>query len=65
MRICTRHRRDGSALIVVLALLAFLFAYLALNVVTLQRLSQEVRAVEKRQVQRLHASGVPGPAEKK
>ena len=48
--------RDGSAIIVVLALLAILLVYLSFNAVTVHILSQEVKAVEKRQVHRLQAS---------
>ena len=49
--------QNGSAVIVVLALLAILLVYLGFNAITLHTLSQEVKAVEKRQVHRLQALG--------
>jgi hypothetical protein len=58
MKTCIRRRRDGSAVIVVLALLAILFAYISFNVLTLQRLSRDVKAVERRQLLRLQAPGL-------
>jgi hypothetical protein len=56
MKLCICRRQHGSAVIVVLALLAILFAYLSFNALTLQRLSREVKAVEKRQLSRLQTS---------
>lgn len=51
-----RRRENGTAVIVVLALLAILLGYVSFNVLTLDRLSREVKFVEKRQIRRLQAS---------
>ena len=55
MKISIRRRESGSAFIVVLALLAILLGYVSFNVLTLDRLSREVKFVEKRQIRRLQA----------
>jgi hypothetical protein len=49
----SRARRSGSAVIIVLALLAIILIYVAANLRTLYTLSSELRLLERRQVQRL------------
>ena len=51
-----RPRRAGSAVIVLLALLAIILIYVAANLRTLYSLSTELRLLERRQVQRLQVS---------
>ena len=46
-------RRNGSAVIVIIALVAIVMIYLAGNVRTLHYLTREVKLVEQRQVRRL------------
>jgi hypothetical protein len=58
MRICLHRRDSGMAVIVVLALLAILLAYVSFNARTLDSLSRDLRIVEKRQIHRLQGSGV-------
>lgn len=55
MKLRFHRHQHGSAVIVVLALLAILFAYLGFNAVTLQHLSREVKALDRRQIRRLEA----------
>ena len=52
-----RGRRSGSAVIVIMALLAIILIYVAANLRTLYILGAELRLLERRQVQRLQ--GVP------
>lgn len=60
MKLRFHRHQHGSAVIVVLALLAILFAYLGFNAVTLQHLSREVKALDQRQIRRLERhSAVP------
>jgi hypothetical protein len=49
-------RRSGSAVIVVLALLAIMLIYVTANLRTLHSLGGELRLLENRQVQRLQKS---------
>jgi hypothetical protein len=57
------RRRSGSAVIVVLALLAIMLIYVTANLRTLASLGAELRLLERRQVQRLqkatHATNAP------
>lgn len=55
-----RRNRDGSAVIVMLALLAVMVILIAANTAALNRLTQEVKGMEKRQTQRLDPSLKPG-----
>jgi hypothetical protein len=50
-----QQRQEGSAVIVVLALVFLALAYVAFNHRTLQSLDREVKLIEKRQIQRLQA----------
>jgi len=57
------HRRQhGSAVIVVIALVAIVLIYVAGNVRTLHFLTREVKLVEERQVRRLAAIKIPRTA---
>jgi hypothetical protein len=47
------RREGGSAVIVVIALLAIVLIYLAANIRTLSALGRELRVVEQKQTQRL------------
>ena len=49
----THHRRSGSAVIVVLALLALIFLYLAGNLGTLHHLGRELKLLDQKQTLRL------------
>jgi hypothetical protein len=48
-----RRRQDGMAVIVVIALIAILFVYVAGNVRTLYLLARDVKLVEEKQVRRI------------
>ena len=48
-----RGRDSGSAVIVIIALLALLLAYVAVNIRTLSNLGRELRLLERQQTQRL------------
>jgi len=54
-----RRSRGGSAVIAILALLSVMLLLLAANVATLNNLTREVKALEKRQTQRLDPSKKP------
>ena len=56
MKIILHRRNEGSAVIVVLALLAILLAYISFSVFTLDSLGRDLRILEKRQVRRLQSS---------
>lgn len=51
-----RCRQSGSAVIVVLALLAILLVYVAGNIRTLSNLGRELRLLERQQTRRLQAA---------
>ncbi|MGA2866335.1 MAG: hypothetical protein ABSF95_17820 [Verrucomicrobiota bacterium] len=51
------RRERGSAVIVVLALLAIVFIYIGYNVRTLHYLARELKLVERQQTRRLQAGG--------
>lgn len=51
----TKARRQGSAVIVVIALLSLLLLYVAYNLRTLHLLGQELRLIERQQLRRLAA----------
>jgi hypothetical protein len=55
MRMHPPQREQGSAVIVVLALIFLTLAYVAYNHRTLQSLDREVKLIEKRQFQRLQS----------
>jgi hypothetical protein len=55
----SRRPPGGSALVVLLALLTVMLLLLAANTAALNRLTQEVKGVEKRQIQRLSPSAKP------
>jgi len=61
---CTRnHTENASAVLVVVALLAIVLAYLSFNLRALERLRREIKLVERHQIQRLQsASGSPTQA---
>lgn len=48
-----RHRQSGSAVIVLIVVLALMLIYIGANVRTLHYLQQELKLIEKSQVQRL------------
>jgi len=50
------RRQSGSAVIVVMALLAIIMVYVAANIRTLHSLGRELRLVERQQTRRLHAA---------
>ncbi len=50
------HRQTGSAVIIVLALLAILLVYMAGNIRTLSNLGRELRLLERQQIRRLQAA---------
>ena len=52
----SRRSLGGSAVIVLLALLSVMLMLIAINTATLNRLTREVKALEKRQTQRLDPS---------
>jgi hypothetical protein len=58
-----RHRtQNGSAVLVVIALLAIVLAYLSFNLRALERLHREIKLVERHQIQRLQStSGSQNP----
>lgn len=56
-----RHSQAGSALVVVLAILALMMALLSANSHTLALLRQEIRKVEQRQLQRYGTNLVTAP----
>ena len=51
-----RGRHSGSAVIVVMALLAIILVYVAANLRTLYLLSAELRLLERQQIQRLQGA---------
>ena len=51
----TRRRREGFAVLVVLALLTIILLYVSANLHSLHVLHSELRLVEKQQLQRLNA----------
>ena len=51
---CAPRRRDGFAVLVVLALVAILLTYVAYNLRTLSSLDREVKLIEQHQLRRLH-----------
>jgi type II secretory pathway component PulK len=61
-RCSTNRHQHGSAVIVVLALVAIVLIYIAGNVRTLRFLTREVKLVEQRQVRRLAAIKIHRPA---
>ena len=50
------RRQSGSAVIVVMALLAILLVYVAGNIRTLANLGRELRLLERQQIRRLQSS---------
>lgn len=57
MKLLSPRREQGSAVIVVIALLALVLLYLAVNIRTLSNLTRELRLVERRQTNRLAMIG--------
>lgn len=57
-----RRHESGSAVIVVVALLAIIMMYVASNLRTLDNLEREVRLVERQQIHRLQAAARPTPS---
>jgi hypothetical protein len=58
----SRRPPGGSVLVVVLlVLLSVMLLLIAVNTATLNRLTREVKAIEKRQIQRLDPSAKPPP----
>jgi hypothetical protein len=58
-----RHTQNGSTVLVVIALLAIVLAYLSFNLRALERLRREIKLVERHQIQRLQStSGSQTPA---
>jgi hypothetical protein len=55
----SRRSRGGSAVIVLLALLSVMLVLITINTATLNRLTREVKGLEKRQSQRLDPSAKP------
>jgi len=55
----SRRSPSGSAVIVLLALLSVMLMLIAINTATLNRLTREVKGLEKRQTQRLDPSLKP------
>ena len=51
-------RRSGSAVIVVVALIAIILIYLAGNLGTLNRLGHELKLLEQKQTRQLHSAYV-------
>jgi hypothetical protein len=60
-----RPCQGGSAVVAILALLTVMLMLVAANVATLNRLSREVKGLEKRQMQRLDPSlkATPHPSQ--
>ncbi len=54
-----RRSSGGFAVLVVLALLAVMLMLIAANTAVLNRVEQDLKGVEKRQIQRLDASAKP------
>jgi hypothetical protein len=54
-----RRSTSGSAIVVLLVLIAIMLALIAANTAALDRLTREVRGLEKRQIQRLDPSAKP------
>ncbi len=54
-----RRHESGSAIIVVLALLAIIMIYVASNLRTLDNLDRELKLVERQQLHRLQAAARP------
>ncbi len=52
----SRRRQQGTAMIVVLALLAIILIYVADNLQTLHHLGRELKLLEQRQIRRLQAA---------
>jgi hypothetical protein len=55
----SRRSSGGSAVLVLLALLSVMLMLIAANTAALNRLTREVKGLEKRQVQRLDPSSRP------
>ena len=53
MKIIRKHRPQGLAVIVVLALLAIILLYVTANIRTLNHLKRDLKIIEQKQVQRL------------
>lgn len=53
-----RSRQDGSAVIVIMVLLAMMLIYVGANLKTLHALQRELKLIEIRQVQRVQARAV-------
>ncbi|MEI6786594.1 MAG: hypothetical protein WCQ21_37440 [Verrucomicrobiota bacterium] len=53
-----RQRQSGSAVIVVMALLAILLVYVAGNIRTLSHLGRELRLLERQQTRRLQTAAL-------
>ncbi len=51
-----RRRREGTAMIVVLALLSIILVYMADNLKTLNHLGRELKLLEQRQLRRLQTT---------
>ena len=49
----SKRKEAGSAVLVVIALIAIIFIYIAANLSALHNLHRELRLIEKRQIQRL------------
>ena len=54
-----RRRQSGSAVIVVMALVAIILVYVAGNLRTLHNLGRELRLIERQQVRRLQRATQP------
>ena len=54
----SRRRQSGSAVIVVIALLAILLVYVAGNIRTLSNLGRELRLLERQQTRRLQGAAL-------
>jgi hypothetical protein len=62
MRPACSRKKDGSAVIVLLALLSIMVLYIFANLKTLNYLDRELKLVEKRQLQRLAHSQTNAPS---
>jgi len=58
----SRRREDASAVIVVIAILAIVFVYVAGNLRTLHFLGRELRLLERQQIHRLEIRARPAAA---
>lgn len=56
------RRQQGTAVIIMLAILSIVLIYVGTNVRNLRRLDREIKLTEQRQLQRLEAHASPAPA---